>query len=64
MPRRPILRNLAHSTNPSLPIIVPGENTLRKTLLENAGATEVVIGDELLANALIGKIGTHAEATP
>lgn len=55
---------LANSLNRSLPIIVPGENNLRKTLLENAGATEVVIGDEILANALIGKLGTHAEVAP
>jgi voltage-gated potassium channel len=53
---------LAKSLNPSLPIIVPGENNLRKTLLENAGATEVVIGDEILANALIERLGAHAEA--
>jgi len=54
---------LTKSLNPSLPVIVPGENSLRKTLLENAGATEVVIGDEIIANALIEKLGAHAEAT-
>ena len=53
---------LAKSLNRSLPIIVPGDNTLRKTLLENAGATDVVIGDDILANALIGKLGAHVES--
>lgn len=55
---------LANSLNRSLPVIVPGENNLKKTLLENADATEVVIGDEILANALIGKLGAHAEVAP
>lgn len=52
---------MAKSLNASLPIIVPGESALRKTLLENAGATEVIIGDEILANALMEKLGAHAE---
>ncbi|MFC0402300.1 potassium channel family protein [Paraburkholderia rhizosphaerae] len=54
---------LASSLNRSLPIVVPGENDLRKTLLENAGAAEVVISDEIVADALIGKLAAHAEAT-
>lgn len=53
---------LAHSVNSSLPIIAPGENNLRKTLLENAGASGVVIGDEILADALIDRLNVHAEA--
>jgi voltage-gated potassium channel len=48
--------------NRSLPIIVPAENNLRKTLLENAGATEVVIGDEILADAMIERLIAHVEA--
>lgn len=47
---------LAHSLNASLPISAPGENPLRKELLQNAGATNVVIADELVANALIGNL--------
>ncbi|MEI6001769.1 NAD-binding protein [Paraburkholderia bengalensis] len=54
---------LAHSLNSSLPIITPGENTLRKTLLESAGATRVVIGDEILAEALTQSLIAHAETT-
>jgi len=53
---------LAKSLNRSLPISVPGENGLRKALLEDAGATDVVIGDDIVANALIGKLGTRTKA--
>jgi hypothetical protein len=52
---------LANAANRSLPIVAPSESDLRKTLLENAGATEVVIGDEILADALIGKLAPHTE---
>ncbi|WP_248295084.1 NAD(P)-binding protein [Paraburkholderia sp. UYCP14C] len=55
---------LTNSINKSLPIIAPGESNLRKTLLQNAGATHVVIGDDILADALIDKLVIHAEATP
>ncbi|MEI5998093.1 NAD-binding protein [Paraburkholderia bengalensis] len=54
---------LAHALNRSLPIIAPGENSLRKTLLENAGATGVVIGDELLADAMMERLAVRTEAT-
>jgi voltage-gated potassium channel Kch len=47
---------LAHTLNPALAIAAAGENDLRKTLLESAGATDVVMGDELVANALTDKI--------
>jgi len=52
---------LAHTLNPSLPISVPGENPLRKTLFESAGATNVIIADEIIANALVGKLTTREE---
>ncbi|MCP3713547.1 NAD-binding protein [Paraburkholderia sp. CNPSo 3274] len=55
---------LAHTLNPSLAIAVPGENPLRKGLLENAGATNVIIADDIIAKALISKIATAAEAAP
>jgi hypothetical protein len=42
---------------------VPGENALRKELLANAGASDVVIADEIVANALVGKLTTRVEAT-
>ena len=54
---------LAHMLNASLAIAVPGENPLRKGLFELAGASDVVISDELIANALIGKLTTRVVAT-
>ena len=55
---------LAHTLNASLTIAVPSENPLRKGLLEHAGASDVVIADEIVANALVGKLTTCLEATP
>ncbi|RKE36410.1 TrkA family protein [Paraburkholderia sp. BL23I1N1] len=50
---------IAHRINASLAIAVPGENALRKDLLESAGATTVLIADELVANALVGKLAAR-----
>ncbi|MDN0077612.1 NAD-binding protein [Crenobacter sp. SG2303] len=55
---------MVHTLNASLTIIVPGENDLRKGLLMTAGASEVVIADELLAGAMVGKLTSHARVTP
>ncbi|WP_429317238.1 NAD(P)-binding protein [Paraburkholderia sp. GAS448] len=55
---------LAHTLNGSLAIVVPGENPLRKELFESAGASDVVIADDIIADALVGKLTTHVEATP
>jgi voltage-gated potassium channel len=52
---------VVHTLNPSLPIAVPGENPLRKMLFESAGASNVVITDEIVANALVGKLTTRVE---
>lgn len=54
---------MTHMLNASLPIAVPGENALRKVLLESAGATDVVIADELIANALVVKLTARVEVT-
>ncbi|NPT56106.1 potassium transporter TrkA [Paraburkholderia sp. 5N] len=54
---------LAHVLNPKLRIAVPGENSTRQALLESAGATDVVIADELVANALVEHINIHRQAT-
>jgi voltage-gated potassium channel len=51
---------LAHTLNPSLPISVPGENPLRKGLFESAGASNVIISDEIVAHALVGELTTRA----
>jgi hypothetical protein len=48
---------MAHSCNPKLRISVTGANSPRGALLRHAGASEVVIIDELVANALVGQLG-------
>ena len=53
---------LAHKLNGSLAIAVPGENPLRKGLFESAGASNVVIADDIVANALVGRLATAVEA--
>ncbi|WP_205192519.1 MULTISPECIES: NAD(P)-binding protein [Burkholderiaceae] len=47
---------LAHTLSPSLAIAVPGENPLRKGLLESAGASNVIIADDIVAKALVSKL--------
>lgn len=48
---------MAHSRNPKLKIAVTGESDPRGALLHRAGASEVVIADELIAGALVDRIG-------
>ncbi|KWE50963.1 potassium transporter TrkA [Burkholderia ubonensis] len=55
---------LARTLNTSLAIAVPAENALRQGLLANAGASDVVIADEIVANALIGQLATRIGVTP
>ncbi|SIT38105.1 TrkA-N domain protein [Paraburkholderia ribeironis] len=52
---------MAHTINPRLWIATPGENSLRRELLEAAGASDVVIADDLVADALIGKLARPVE---
>jgi voltage-gated potassium channel len=47
---------MAHSRNPKLKIAVTGANSPRGALLHHAGATEVVITDELIAGALVDRL--------
>ena len=51
---------MAHSLNPKLRIAVTGKNTQRGALLHRAGASEVVIADDLIAGALVGRLGSAA----
>lgn len=51
----------AHKLNASLAIVVPGENPLRKGLFESAGASDVIIVDDIVADALVGKLSTRVE---
>jgi len=48
---------MAHSRNPNLKIAVTGANSLRGALLRRAGASEVVITDEVIAGALVDRLG-------
>ena len=44
-------------SNPKLKIVVTGANGLRGALLQRAGASEVVVMDELIAGALVDRLG-------
>jgi voltage-gated potassium channel len=48
---------MAHTLNLQLKIAVTGHNSPRGTLLQHAGASEVVVVDDLVAEALIGRLG-------
>ena len=47
---------MAHSRNPKLKIAVTGANRPRGALLHRAGASEVVITDDLIADALVDRL--------
>ncbi len=47
---------MAHFRNPKLKIAVTGANSPRGALLHHAGASEVVIMDELIADALVDRL--------
>jgi voltage-gated potassium channel len=47
---------MAHSRNPKLKIVVTGRNSPRGALLNHAGASEVVITDDLIAGALVDRL--------
>jgi voltage-gated potassium channel Kch len=46
----------AHARNPALRIAATGANRERGALLQHAGASEVVVADDLIAGALIGRL--------
>ena len=48
---------MAHSRNPKLKIAVTGANSPRGALLHRAGASQVVITDDLIAAALVDRLG-------
>jgi Trk K+ transport system NAD-binding subunit len=52
---------MAHSCNPKLKIAVTGANSPRGALLHHAGASEVVVMDELIADALVDRLNKAAE---
>ena len=53
---------MAHSRNPNLKIAVTGANGPRGALLHHAGASQVVITDDLIANALVEGLSKSARA--
>jgi hypothetical protein len=52
---------MAHSRNPNLKIAVTGANSPRGALLHRAGASEVVITDDLIADALVDRLSKGAK---
>ncbi len=48
---------MAHAQNPNIKVVVTGANSQRGALLRRAGATEVVIAEELIAEALVTRLG-------
>jgi voltage-gated potassium channel Kch len=48
---------MAHARNPKLKIAVTGANSQRGALLQRAGASEVVVAEELIAGALVDRLG-------
>jgi voltage-gated potassium channel len=53
---------MAHSRNPNLKIAVTGANEPRGVLLRRAGASEVVVTDDLIAAALVERLGKVGKA--
>lgn len=47
---------MAHAVNPALKVVVCADNALRAELLRRAGATQVIVADGLLANAMLGQV--------
>jgi voltage-gated potassium channel len=53
---------MAHSRNPKLKIAVTGANSPRGALLHRAGASQVVVTDDLIAGALVDRLGKGDKA--
>ena len=53
---------MAHSRNPILKIAVTGANSPRGALLHCAGASEVVIPEDLVAAALVDRLSKGSSA--
>ena len=53
---------MAHARNPALRIAVTGANEPRGALLRRAGASDVVVADDLIAGALVGCLGKRPPA--
>jgi voltage-gated potassium channel len=53
---------MAHTYNSQLKIAVAGASSPRAGLLHRAGASEVVITDDLIADALVDRLGKGTKA--
>ena len=53
---------MAHSRNPKLKIAVTGANSPRGALLHRAGASQVVVTDDLIADALVDRLSKDDNA--
>ena len=51
---------MAHTLNPQLKIAVTGQNSPRGALLQRAGASEVVVVEDLVAEVLVNRLGKPA----
>ena len=60
--RKVAITLMAHARNPALKIAVTGANCARGELLQRAGASEVVIADDIIADALIGRLAKETKA--
>ncbi len=58
--RNLVITLMAHTLNPNLAIAVYGDNGSRRELLKRAGATIVVTAEDLIATALVEKLGVTA----
>jgi hypothetical protein len=50
---------MAHTSHPGLQIVVTGQNDPWGALLERAGASDVVVFDDLVAGALVDRLGRN-----
>ena len=50
---------MAHTSHPGLQIVVTGQNDPRGALLARAGASDVVVFNDLVAGALVGRLGRN-----
>jgi voltage-gated potassium channel len=60
--RKVAITLIAHARNPALRIAVTGANGKHGALLRHAGASEVVIADDIIAGALIGRLARESKA--
>ena len=60
--RKVAITLMAHARNSALKIAVTGANRERGALLRHAGASEVVIADDIIADALIGRLAKETKA--